>query len=65
MNLTIDKLKEILELCGLITINNNIVKFIKSPSGYGGDFSWLMFLLDNSLLINYFSQTNLSRYNKK
>ena len=39
LNLTIDELKQILELCGLITINNNIVKFIRIPSGYGGNFS--------------------------
>ena len=39
LNLTIDELKKILELCGLITINNNIVKFVRSPSGYGGNFS--------------------------
>ena len=28
LNLTIDELKKILELYGLITINNNIVKFV-------------------------------------
>ena len=28
LNLIIDELKKILELCGLITINNNIVKFV-------------------------------------
>ena len=32
LNLTIDELKSILELCGIITINNNIVKFVKSTS---------------------------------
>ena len=65
LNLTIDDLKKILELCGLITINNNIVKFVRSPSGYGGNFIWPMFLLENSLPNNYFSQMNISRYNKK
>ena len=54
-----------LELCGLITINNNIVKFVRSHSGYGGNFSWFIFFLDNSLSNNYFSQMNISRYNKK
>ena len=49
LNLTIDELKKILDLCGLITIDNNIVKFVKSPSGYGCNFSWDMFLLENSL----------------
>ena len=65
LNLTIDELKSILELCGLVTINNNIVKFVKSTSGYGRNYSWSMFLLENSLSNNYFSQMNLSRYNKK
>ena len=39
LNLTIDELKKILELCGLITINNNIVKFVKSTSGYEGNYN--------------------------
>ena len=65
MNLTIDELKKILELCGIIAINNNIVKFVKSTSGYGGNYSWSMFLLENSLINDYFFQMNLSRYNKK
>ena len=65
LNLTIDELKSILELCGLITINNNIVKFVKSTSGYGGNYSWSVFLLENSLTNDYFSRMNLSRYNKK
>ena len=65
LNLTIDELKKILELYGLITINNNIVKFVRSPSGYGCNFSWPMFLLKNTLSNNYFSQMNLSRYHRK
>ena len=65
MNLTINELKQILELCGLITINNNIVKFVRSPSSYGDNFSWPMFLLENSLSNNYFSQMNLSIGNIK
>ena len=65
LNLTIDELKKILELCGIITINNNIEKFVKSTSGYGGNYSWSMFLLENLLTNNYFSRMNLSRYNKK
>ena len=64
-NLSIDELRKMLELCGLFTINNNIVKFVRSPSGYGCNFSWPVFLLENSLSNNYFSQMNLSRYNKK
>ena len=64
MNLTINELKQILELCGLIPINNNIVKFVRSPSGYGGNFSWSMFLLENLLSNNSFSQLNLSIYDK-
>ena len=65
MDLTIDELKSILELCGIININNNIVKFVKSTSVYEGNYSWSMFLLENSLSNNYFSQMSLSRYNKK
>ena len=65
LNLTIDKLKNILELCGLITINKNIVKCVKSTSGYGGNYSWSIFLLENSLTNKYFSRMNISRYNKK
>ena len=53
------------ELYGIITINNNIVKFVRSTSGYGCKYSWSMFLLENSLSNNFVSQMNLSRYNKK
>ena len=44
LNLTIDELNKILELCGLITINNNIVKFVRSTSSYGDNYSWLMLI---------------------
>ena len=59
LNLITVELKQILELCGLININNNIVKFMCSTSGNGGNYSWQIFLLKNSLLDNYFSQMNL------
>ena len=36
-NLTIVELKQILESCGLMTINNDIVKFVYSTSRYGGN----------------------------
>ena len=58
-------IEKILELCGLITIDNNTVKFVKSNSGYGGNYSWSMFLLENLLTNNYFSRMNHWRYNKK
>ena len=61
-NLTLVELKQILEACGLITINNNIVKFVCSTSGYGRKYSWQMFLLKNSLSDNYLAQMNLSKY---
>ena len=48
-----------------IVINNNIVKFVRSPSGYGGNVSWHTLLLENSLSNNYFFQMNLSTCNKK
>ena len=43
----------------------NIVKFVKSTSGYGGNYNWSIFLLENLLTNNYFYRMNLSRYNKK
>ena len=61
-NLTLVELKQILEACGIITIINNIVKFVCSISGYGGKYSWQMFLLNNSLSDNYLAQMNLSKY---
>ena len=64
LNLTIVELKQILESYGLITINNDIVKFVSSTSGYGGKYSWHIFLLKNSLLENYFTQMNLTKYKK-
>ena len=54
LNLTIVQLKQILESCGLIIINNNIVKFVINTSGYDGNYSWPMFLLKNSLSKNFF-----------
>ena len=62
LNLIIVKLKQILESCELISINNNIVKFVINISGYGGNYSWSMFLLKNSLSKNYFSKMSLVRY---
>ena len=43
-NLAIVELKQILEICGLITIDNDIVKCVCSTSGYGGKYSWQIFL---------------------
>ena len=54
MSLTLLELKQKLECCGLITINNDIVKFVCSTSGYGGKYNWEIFLLENSLSENYF-----------
>ena len=62
LNLTIVELKQILEFYELITINNNIVKFVCSTSKYGGKYSWQFFILNNSLSDNYFAQMNLSKY---
>ena len=62
MNLTIVELKKILESCGFITINNNIVKFVINTSGYGGNYNWSMFLLKSSLSQNYFSIISLATY---
>ena len=62
LNLTIVELKQILEFCGLITINNDIIKFVCSTSGYGSNDSWQIFLLKNSLIDNVFAQMNISKY---
>ena len=62
LGLTLVKLKQILECCGLITINNDIVKFVCSTSGYGRKYSWEIFLLENSISENYFAQMNLAKY---
>ena len=62
LNLTIVELKQILEFCGLITINNDIIKFVCSTSGYGGNDSWQIFLLKNSLIDNVLAQMNISKY---
>ena len=40
LNLTIVELKQMLESCGLITINNGIVKFVCRTSGNEGNYSW-------------------------
>ena len=64
LNLILVELKQILESCGLITINNDIVKFICSTSGYSGKYSWEIFLLENSLTDKYFVQMNLAKYKK-
>ena len=62
LSLTLLELKQILECCGLITINNDIVKFVCSTSGYSGKYSWEIFLLENSLSENHFAQMNLAKY---
>ena len=64
MSLTLLELKQILECCELITINNDIVKFVCSTSRYGGKYSWEIFLLENSLTDKYFVQMNLAKYKK-
>ena len=65
LNLTIVELKQILESCRIITINNNIVKFVINTSFYGDNCSWPMFLLKNLLSKNYFSKISLARYENK
>ena len=56
LNLTIDELKQILELCGLITIKDNKIKFVIDISSREGNYSWSIFRLKNSLLANYFTK---------
>ena len=63
LNLTIVQLKQILESCGIITIKDNNIKFVLDTSGHRGTYSWSMFLLENSLLDNYFTEISVSSYN--
>ena len=65
LDLAIVELKQILESCRHITINNNIIKFVLNTSGYGGTYSWPIFLLKNSMSKNYFSKMFIARYKKK
>ena len=65
LDLAIVELKQILESCRHITINNNIVQFVLNTSGYGGTYSWSIFLLKNSMPKNYFSKMFIARYKKK
>ena len=43
LNLTIGEMKQILELCGLVIIKDNKIKFVIDTSGRGGNYSWSMF----------------------
>ena len=56
-------MKQILESCGLITIKDNNIKFVINTSGHGDNYSCSIFLLENSLLSNYFINMSVSRYN--
>ena len=53
----------VLELCGLITIKDNSIKFVLETSGHGGKYSWSMLLLENSFSDNNFTKISISRYN--
>ena len=64
LNLIIGELKQILELCGLITIKHNNMKFVINASGHGGNYSWPMFRLENLLFGNYFTKMSVARFNK-
>ena len=63
LNLTIVQLKQILKPCGLITIKDNNIKFVLDTSGHGGNYSWSVSLLENSLSDNYFIKMSVIRYN--
>ena len=39
------------------------IKFVIDTFSHGGNYSWLIFLLENSLSSNYFIKTSVSRYN--
>ena len=55
-------IEKILESCGLITIKDDNIKFVIDTSGHGGNYSWSVFLLENSLSSNYFTKMSVSRY---
>ena len=57
------ELKQILESCGLITIKDNKIKLVIDTSVRGGNYSWSMFLLENSLSSIYCTIIYVSRYN--
>ena len=63
LNLTMVELKQILESCGFITIKDNRIKLVIDTSGRGGNYSWSMFLLENSLSSIYCTIIYVSRYN--
>ena len=63
LNLIIVQLKKILELCCLVIIKNNNIKFVIVMSVRGGTYSWSMFLLENSLSSNYFTKMSITKYN--
>ena len=54
----------ILELCWLITIKDNNIKYFIDISGHEGNYCWLIFILEKSLLVNYFAKISVARFNK-
>ena len=65
LNLKIDELKQILESCGLITFKDNNIRFVVDISGHGDNYSWSIFRLENSLLVSYFANMSIARFNKQ
>ena len=59
-NLTIVQLKQILESCGIITIKDNSIKCVIYTSDHEGNYSWSMFLLENSSSSNNFTKMSVS-----
>ena len=64
LNLEISELKPFLESCGLVTIKDNDIKFVIDISSHVGNYSWSMFRLENSVLVNYFAKISITRFNK-
>ena len=64
LNVAIFELKKILEPCSLITIKDNNIKCVIDTSGHGGNYSWSIFLLENSLSTMYFAKMSFGRYNE-
>ena len=64
LNLEIGELKPFLESCGLVTIKDNDIKFVIDISSHVGNYSWSMFCLENSVLVNYYAKISITRFSK-
>ena len=64
LNLKINELKQILKLCGILTIKDNNIQFVIDTFGHENTYSWSMFRLEKSLTDNYLAKISVFRFNK-